>query len=208
MKKTRVSWTLTVVCVGVRTRQKNQKKTFISFCGLGLAIFFFVLLGSPNHSIAERIPYGAYCFALPDPHWIHRTGVSGKLFSNLVLKAKKNAEPRAGYIGLLQTSKISAYAETEAITPSRELLVYYWAGYRWELSIDPDLYGASFSTNIESLYENLSESIDGAPVVHIPMDSDPSKLYPNGCSDFPKLTPANTPNPAPGDPTCNQVPLN
>lgn len=189
---------------------RKSKKNFHSFCLLELIIFFVMLLGTSNQCIAESPSYKITCFALPDPHWIHETFERNPdvVFSDLILKATLNALPRVGFNGLLQTSKIRVPNGTATIRPSRELFIYYWIEPCWQINIDDDFYGASFTPNIESLYENLRESIDGVPVVHIPMDSDPSKLYPNGCSDLPKPAPTNTLNPDPGKPDCPQVPLN
>lgn len=207
MKKAGGGWTLENFRGDGRETRKTGEKTFTFVYVQGLAIFFVILLGTPLQSVAD-----SYCFALPEQNWSRRTlSTRATLISNLILKAQNNAQPRYGDIGVLQTSKISAPAGTQVISSAGELIFYFWVakGNRWELSIDPDLYGLFlYTTNIESQYANFGDNVDGVSVVYIPRGSDPSKLYPYGCPSLPKPVPTNTPNPDPGKPDCPQTPLN
>lgn len=56
-------------------------------------------------------------------------------------------------------------------------------------------------TNYLWMTKNVYLRFKEYPTIQVGLD--PSKLYPNGCSDLPSQQPEQNPNPDPGDPKCN-----
>ena len=84
---------------------------------------------------------------------------------------------------------------------------YYWDGSNWKpLSLGPNLtyyVGGGFSINPD-IGADYANDWDGKTSRWVTAN----QVFPNGCSDLPKPTPDNTPNPDTGSPECgSQAPL-